>query len=130
MQLLQSHHPALLVTWGLGSPKILLPATASAWPADRIRVVLAHELAHVVRHDWLTQISAELLRALYWFNPLVWLAARRLREESERACDDAVLETGDRSAGVRHSPARSGERFFRVSPRVVAGARHRFTLTS
>ncbi len=94
VQLLQSHHPALLVTWGLGSPKILLPATASAWPADRIRVVLAHELAHVVRHDWLTQISAELLRALYWFNPLVWLAVRRLREESERACDDVVLERG------------------------------------
>ena len=94
VQLLQSQHPALLVTWGLGSTKILLPATASDWPADRIRVVLAHELAHVVRHDWLTQISAELLRALYWFNPLVWLAVRRLREESERACDDAVLEKG------------------------------------
>ena len=94
VQLLQSQHPALLVTWGLGSPKILLPATASSWPVDRIRVVLAHELAHVVRHDWLTQISAELLRALYWFNPLVWLAVRRLREESERACDDAVLEKG------------------------------------
>lgn len=94
VQLLQSRHPALLVTWGLGSPKILLPATAGAWPADRIRVVLAHELAHVARHDWLTQISAELLRALYWFNPLVWLAVRRLREESERACDDAVLEKG------------------------------------
>jgi len=94
VQLLQSHHPALLVTWGVGSPKILLPLTADTWPADRIRVVLAHELAHVIRHDWLTQISAELLRALYWFNPLVWLASRRLREESERACDDAVLELG------------------------------------
>jgi beta-lactamase regulating signal transducer with metallopeptidase domain len=94
VQLLQSQHPALLVTWGLRSPKILLPATARTWPADRIRVVLAHELAHVVRHDWLTQISVELLRALYWFNPLVWLVARKLREESERACDDAVLERG------------------------------------
>ena len=94
VQLLQSHHPALLVTWGVRSPKILLPVTAASWPDDRIRVVLAHELAHVVRNDWLSQISAELLRALYWFNPLVWLASRKLREESERACDDAVLETG------------------------------------
>ena len=56
--------------------------------------MLAHELAHVLRNDWLSQLSAELLRALYWFNPLVWLASRRLREESERACDDAVLEMG------------------------------------
>jgi beta-lactamase regulating signal transducer with metallopeptidase domain len=94
VQLLQSHHPALLVTWGVRSPKILLPLAADIWPADRIRVVLAHELAHVMRNDWLLQISAELLRALYWFNPLVWLARRRLREESERACDDAVLATG------------------------------------
>ena len=94
VQLLQSHHPALLVTWGVRSPKILLPLGADTWPADRIRVVLAHELAHVIRSDWLSQIGAEMLRALYWFNPLVWLAGRRLREESERACDDAVLEMG------------------------------------
>ena len=94
VRLLQSDRPALLVTWGLRSPKILLPVAATAWSAERIRVVLAHELAHVVRNDWLTQIAADVLRALYWFNPLVWLAGRRLREESERACDDAVLESG------------------------------------
>jgi beta-lactamase regulating signal transducer with metallopeptidase domain len=51
VQLLQSHHPALLVTWGVRSPKILLPLGADTWPADRIRVVLAHELAHVIRSD-------------------------------------------------------------------------------
>jgi beta-lactamase regulating signal transducer with metallopeptidase domain len=94
VRLLQSDRPALLVTWDWRSPRILLPITADAWPADRIRVVLAHELAHVIRHDWLTQIAADVLRACYWFNPLVWLAGRRLREESERACDDAVLATG------------------------------------
>lgn len=94
VRLLQSNRPALLVTWGLRSPKILLPVTANSWSVDRIRVVLAHELAHVVRHDWMTHIAADALRAFYWFNPLVWLVGRRLREESERACDDAVLETG------------------------------------
>lgn len=94
VRLLQSNRPALLVTWGLRSPKILLPVTANSWSVDRIRVVLAHELAHVVRHDWMTHIAADALRAFYWFNPLVWLMGRRLREESERACDDAVLETG------------------------------------
>jgi TonB family protein len=94
VRLLQSTHPSLLVTWGIRSPKILLPARADKWPPDRIRVVLAHELAHVRRNDWLIQLAAELLRAVHWFNPLVWVVGRRLREESERACDDAVIESG------------------------------------
>jgi hypothetical protein len=94
VELLHSRHPALLVTWGLRSPKILLPEAAAAWPEERIRVVLAHELAHVRRHDWIWQIAAELLVAVHWFNPIVWIVSRRLRAESERACDDEVLTGG------------------------------------
>ncbi len=96
--LLQSEHPTLLVTWGLVTPKILLPAAASAWPDDRIRVVLSHELAHVARWDWASQMLGELLRSIYWFNPLLWLACRQLRRECEHACDDAVLNAGLDSA--------------------------------
>jgi hypothetical protein len=57
-------------------------------------MVLAHELAHVRRRDWIVQTAVDLLCAAYWFNPLVWLASRRLRLESEQACDDAVLMFG------------------------------------
>ena len=92
--LLQSEHLTLLVTWGFRRPKVLLPADAVHWPDDRIRIVLGHELAHIRRGDWLMQTAATLLRAAYWFNPLVWVACRRLRLESEQACDDAVLELG------------------------------------
>jgi TonB family protein len=92
--LLESTHPTLLVTWGSRSPKVVLPAIARSWSDDRIRVVLSHELAHIVRRDWATQMLAEVLRSLYWFNPLVWIACRRLRRESEHACDDAVLNAG------------------------------------
>jgi TonB family protein len=92
--LLQSRHPRLLATWGVRQPKVILPPEAIDWPADRVRSVLGHELAHVVRRDWLVQIVAELLRAVYWFNPLVWIVVRRLRQESEQACDDAVLSLG------------------------------------
>jgi beta-lactamase regulating signal transducer with metallopeptidase domain len=92
--LLQSDHPSLLVTWGTWRPKVLLPSEASTWPEERLRIVLAHEFAHVRRGDWLVQMAAEVLRSTYWFNPLVWLACRRLRLESERACDDAVLGLG------------------------------------
>ena len=92
--LLQSTHPSLLVTWGFWRPRIILPAAAPEWPPARIRLVLAHEMAHIARADWLTQLMAEGLRAVYWFNPLMWLACRRLRYESEQACDDIVLNGG------------------------------------
>ncbi len=92
--LLQSEHPSLLVTWGLLRPKVLLPAPARDWPDDRVRVVLSHELAHVRRGDWAVQILGELLRAAYWFNPLVWIACRQVRQQSEHACDDVVLSLG------------------------------------
>lgn len=85
---------AMPLTWGLFRPVIVLPSGAEHWPEDRRRIVLSHELAHIARHDWLLQICAELVRALYWFHPLAWLAAARLRQESERACDDEVLRTG------------------------------------
>jgi beta-lactamase regulating signal transducer with metallopeptidase domain len=92
--LLQSDHPTLLVTWGLRQPRVILPDEARDWPADRVQIVLAHELAHIQRGDWIVQMMAELLRAVYWFNPLVWVACRQLRRESEHACDDAVLGLG------------------------------------
>jgi beta-lactamase regulating signal transducer with metallopeptidase domain len=94
VRLLQSRHPTLLATWGLRQPKIILPPEALDWPRDRVRIVLGHELAHVARRDWLVQLVAELLRCVYWFNPLAWIACRRLRQESEQACDDAVLALG------------------------------------
>lgn len=92
--ILQTEAPGLLATWGLVRPCVLLPAHARQWSEERVRVVLCHELAHVRRHDWFVQISAELLRTIYWFNPLLWLACTRLRRESEQACDDVVLEAG------------------------------------
>jgi beta-lactamase regulating signal transducer with metallopeptidase domain len=56
--------------------------------------VLAHELSHVKRNDWLLQLLAETARVLFWFNPLFWLACARMRRESEFACDDAALKLG------------------------------------
>ncbi|HYI29403.1 MAG TPA: M56 family metallopeptidase, partial [Bradyrhizobium sp.] len=89
-----TRHPAMLVTWGALRPAILLPADADTWTTDRKELVVAHEIAHLVRHDWLIQVLAETARAIYWFNPLFWIACARLRHESECASDDIVLETG------------------------------------
>lgn len=81
-------------TKGAWRPEILLPATAKCWPERRLEIVLAHELAHVRRKDWLAQIASQLASCVYWFHPVFWIAVRELREESEQACDDEVLELG------------------------------------
>ena len=94
VEVLQSTDRSLLVTCGVLRPRIILPTGAGEWSDDRKRVVLAHELAHVRRHDGATQLVAEALRVIHWFNPLVSLSCRRLRQESEYACDDAVLSGG------------------------------------
>jgi len=82
------------MTWGAWSPVILLPADAESWPPERLSMVLLHELAHIKRWDFFTQCLARLACAVYWFNPLVWLAAARLRVEQERATDDLALGRG------------------------------------
>ena len=83
--------PAVL---GLWRPTILLPSTARGWDADRRRAVLLHELAHIDRGDLRVQALAQAACALYWFNPLIWIAVAQLRSECEKACDDAVLRNG------------------------------------
>ena len=97
IRILRSPEATMPMTWGIMNPTVLLPAEAEAWPEERRRVVLLHELAHVARHDCLTQTLATAACALYWFNPAAWLAARRLRVERELACDDRVLAAGTRA---------------------------------
>ena len=81
---------------GILQPTIVVPGAAETWGDGRRRAVLLHELAHVRRSDVLLNLLGRVACALYWFHPLVWVAARQLRAESERACDDLVLATGAR----------------------------------
>jgi TonB family protein len=92
--LVRSDRGAVIVTWGVINPKIVLPTAADTWSRARLDIVLAHEVAHIARGDWLVQIVAEVCKAIYWFNPLFRMACARLRYESECACDDAVMNTG------------------------------------
>jgi beta-lactamase regulating signal transducer with metallopeptidase domain len=97
-KVVESKAVAMPMVCGVWHPLIVVPPTASEWSNERRRVVMLHELAHIKRRDCLTQAVAQIVCAVYWFNPIVWLAARRLRVERERACDDFVLAAGEKGA--------------------------------
>ena len=85
------------IVWGFLRPVILLPVDANHWRTERLRAVLLHELAHIKRWDWVMQMIGQVTCAIYWFNPLVWCVAHRMRIEAEQACDDQVLNAGYQS---------------------------------
>jgi TonB family protein len=82
------------LTWGLLRPVILLPKYALDWPSEKRDWAIRHEQAHIARRDWFWQVFAQFMTCLFWFHPLVWVAASRLRDEAEHAADDAVLAAG------------------------------------
>ena len=95
--LLQGEASPIPLTWGVVRPVILLPEDAPCWPDRKRRLVLLHELAHIRRFDAGFQLAGRLAAVLYWFHPLVWDALHRLRLESEHACDDCVVLSGERA---------------------------------
>ena len=79
---------------GVRRPTILLPMSAADWPVDAREAVLAHERAHLRRHDHLTALVSDVATIVYWLNPLAWIGARALEREREAACDEEVLRAG------------------------------------
>jgi TonB family protein len=86
------------MTFGFLRPAVFMPSDAAAWSAERRRVVLLHELAHVRRGDVATHLLARTAMSFYWWNPLAWTAWRSFLKERERATDDLVLSAGARAS--------------------------------
>ncbi|MBV9926613.1 MAG: M48 family metalloprotease [Acidobacteria bacterium] len=78
-------------------PAILLPASAfTGLTPEQLEAVLAHELAHVRRHDYLVNVLQTGVETLLFYHPAVWWVSRQIRAEREHVCDDmAVRVTGD-----------------------------------
>ena len=94
VRLLRSSRISVPVLWGFFKPVLLLPADVVTWPAERLRVVLLHELAHLKRFDGISLILTRIAVAIFWYHPLAWSLERAGRSECERACDDLVLAGG------------------------------------
>ena len=78
--------------FGFFRPRVLVPEDlVRQIPAEQLRYIFLHELAHLKRHDILIGWLLAFLQALHWFNPLVWWAFSRMRFDRELACDASVL---------------------------------------
>lgn len=84
-------------------PAILVPIEFfTGFPAEHVRALLAHELAHVLRHDYLANILQGVAETILFYHPAVWWISKQIRAEREKCCDDlAVAATGDVAAYVR-----------------------------
>jgi beta-lactamase regulating signal transducer with metallopeptidase domain len=96
---LQNETIKMPLTWGVLRHFILLPMDFEQLPAESRRAVMIHESAHIKRLDFVVRMLAEIMCATLWFQPLVWIARRKLREEQERAADDRVLAAGEKASG-------------------------------
>ena len=88
--LLTSNELRSPISWGLIRPVILLNNEAAEAHGEA-EAIIAHELAHVARLDWVKLLLSRVTVALFWFNPFVWLLAREAHQLREEAADDAVL---------------------------------------
>ena len=88
------------LSWGV-PPGVVLIGEAQLSRPDTARAVLAHELAHLQRGDWVFLILSRLALGLFWFNPLVWLVHAALSARSEEAADAVALGEVDRAAYAR-----------------------------
>ena len=85
-------------TFNVLKPIIVLPSDIDTWQTEKFRVVLAHELAHIRRRDYLTQYTARMIVSIFWFIPSIWIAYASLHLEQEKACDSSVVLAGAKPA--------------------------------
>ncbi len=95
--LLESVRVNVPTALGVLRPAILLPfSSLTGLSPEAIEAVLAHELAHIRRHDYLVNLLQTAAETLLFYHPAVWWVSRRIRIERENCCDDlAVAATGD-----------------------------------
>ena len=87
------------IVGGLLRPAVILPAEWRSWSPQIRKAVLAHEFAHLRRHDLWVSALARTIKCLFWFHPLAWWVSRKVSELAEQACDAAALEIVGDPAG-------------------------------
>jgi beta-lactamase regulating signal transducer with metallopeptidase domain len=103
VRLLESAAVRVPSALGIWKPVVLVPAASLAGIAPRhLEALLAHELAHVRRHDYLVNLLQSAVETLLFYHPAVWWVSQRARVERENCCDDlAIAATGSASVFAR-----------------------------
>lgn len=91
------------MTLGTIKPVILFPVAAfTGLSVKDIEAIMAHELAHILRHDYLFNIIQNIVEILFFFHPAVWMISSQIRSERENSCDNIAIQlTGDKVAYVK-----------------------------
>ena len=98
---------------GFRNPAVIFPAwMVESTPAEELKYILLHELAHLRRRDDWTNLAQKILKALFFFLPSVWWIERRLSLDREMACDDAVLVHSGTPVSYAECLAHVAERSF------------------
>lgn len=96
VQVLQSTLSQVPVVVGYLRPVILLPVSLlTNMPPSQLEAILAHELAHIRRHDFIVNLLQTLVETLFFYHPAVWWLSRQIRVEREHCCDDLVVAALD-----------------------------------
>ena len=123
MRLLRSRVVETPLVIGALKPVILLPAALiTELPADQLEALLAHELAHVLRQDYLINLLQSVVETLLFYHPAVWWISSQVRKERENCCDDlAVNVARDRTVYVRALATVAGAGASRMVPAATGG---------
>ncbi len=115
VHLFESVRVSTPVVIGFMKPVVLLPVgLATGLTTKQIEAILAHELAHVKRFDYLVNLIQSLVEVVYFFHPALWWLSSRVRAEREHCCDDVAVQVcGDKLAFAR---ALAEVEAFRQSP--------------
>ena len=94
VEVLQSTLVKTPVVVGYFRPAVLLPlCVVTGLPEAQLELILAHELAHIRRHDYLVNLLQTLVETLFFYHPAVWWLSRQIRNERENCCDDVAMAT-------------------------------------
>ena len=108
--------------FGILRPVLLWPRSiARRLGPNQVQAIVAHELAHVRRHDNLAAALHMVVEAVFWFYPLVWWVGGRLVDERERACDEAVLGLGTEPGAYAESILKTCRFYVESPPACMAG---------
>ncbi len=95
---------AVPIVLGHLKPVIVLPAAVVAgMNASQLEAIVAHELAHVRRHDYLVNLAQTVVETLLFYHPAVWWVSRQVRETREHCCDDLAVTICGSRAGYVHA---------------------------